>query len=307
VSASRVTELAGGVSNTVLLAETAEGRLVLKQSLPQLRVEQQWLSDRSRIWREADALQTLAPFLPRGAVPEVVFRDDQNYLFAMTAAPAGAETWKAALLRGECDLTIAESIGGITAAIIANSHYSPKMQTAFGDLTVFDQLRLDPYYRTTGQRHPDLADFFSRLTESYATRRHSLVHGDWSPKNFLAGPGGVMAIDFEAIHFGDPSFDAAFLLNHLLLKAFHMPDRATALAAAAGTFWTTLRAGMPAIADFEMHTVEHLGALLLSRMDGKSPVEYIRDEDRKRQIREFARAIITTPPRFVLEVFERCL
>ena len=114
----RVSELPGGVSNTVLLVETETGRFVLKQSLPQLRVEQPWLSDRSRIWREADALEVLAPYLPEAAVPSVLFRDDENYLFAMTAAPAGIETWKSALLRGECDPGVASRVGSITAALM---------------------------------------------------------------------------------------------------------------------------------------------------------------------------------------------
>src|SRR5262245_48254925 len=103
LSAVRVTELSGGVSNTVLLVETPEGCFVLKQSLPQLRVDQQWLSDRSRIWREADALEAVAPHLPAGALPAVIFRDDENYLFAMSAATRESEPWKSALLRGECD------------------------------------------------------------------------------------------------------------------------------------------------------------------------------------------------------------
>ncbi len=306
VTPTRVMELAGGVSNTVLLVETATEKFVLKQSLPQLRVEQQWLSDRARIRREADGLITVAPFLPEGSVPRVLFRDDDNYLFAMTAAPEGAQPWKSALLRGECDLDVAERIGGITAALISCGFRSPAMEHVFGDLTIFDQLRLDPYYRTTATRHPDLASFFSRLVDDYPARRYALTHGDWSPKNFLAGSGSVMAIDFEAIHFGDPTFDVAFLLNHLLLKSFHLKPHSAGFSALAERFWTTLRAEMPPVEQFEAYTIEHLGALLLSRMDGKSPVEYIRDPDLKQKIREFARQIILHPPSSVLEVFSAC-
>jgi 5-methylthioribose kinase len=306
VASVRIVELAGGVSNTVLLAETVSGRFVLKQSLPQLRVEQQWLSDRSRIWREAAALETVGAYLPAGSVPAVLFRDDENFLFAMTAAPEESESWKATLLAGECDLGVAERVGVITAALIGCGFRSPEMQRAFGDLSVFDQLRLDPYYRTTALRHPDLAGFFDTLIDGYSGRACALVHGDWSPKNFLVRVGDVMSIDFEAIHFGDPAFDAAFLLNHLLLKSFHMPAQAPDLATLAERFWNTLCSEMPPVPDFERLTIAHLGALLLSRIDGKSPVEYIRDADRKDYIREFARGLIRTPARSVLEVFARC-
>jgi 5-methylthioribose kinase len=224
----------------------------------------------------------------------------------MTAAPEGTETWKSALLRGDCDPAVAERIGAITAALIACGFQSPAMKHAFGDLTVFDQLRLDPYYRTVAALHPDLAGFFAGLASGYPARACSLVHGDWSPKNFLVGAGSVIAIDFEAIHFGDPSFDAAFLLNHLLLKSFHLRSKAAAFALLAERFWTALRSGMPAISNFEAHTIEHLGALLLCRIDGKSPVEYIRDPDLKQHIRELSRRIILSQPRSVLEVFTWC-
>ena len=40
-------------------------------------------------------------------------------------------------------------------------------------------------------------------------------------RTFWSRRPSAMAIDFEVIHFGDPSFDAAFLLNHLLLKTFY--------------------------------------------------------------------------------------
>jgi 5-methylthioribose kinase len=302
----RVSELAGGVSNIVLLVETDSARFVLKQSLPQLRVEQHWLSDRSRIWREAAALEAVAPHLPAGAVPAVLFRDDDSYLFAMTAAPVASEPWKSVLLRGECHPAVAARIGSITAALFRSGWQSREMKAAFGDLTVFVQLRLDPYYRTVATRHPDLAAFFTTLVDTYESHSCTLVHGDWSPKNFLVGAGGVMAIDFEAIHFGDPAFDAAFLLNHLLLKSFYLRSRAAAFAGLAEIFWSSLSAGMPPVPDFEPRTIEHLGALLLSRVDGKSPAEYIRDPDLKQQIRDFARRLILTPPRSIAEVFEQC-
>jgi 5-methylthioribose kinase len=305
VSAGRVVELAGGVSNTVLLVEAESARFVLKQSLPQLRVEQHWVSDLTRIWREASALEALASCLPAGSIPEVLFRDDENYLFAMAAAPPECESWKAALLRGECDPAVAGRAGSITAAMMRAGWRNPAIEKQFGDLTVFTQLRLDPYYRTAAGRNPDLAAFFLTLAKTYPSHCCTLVHGDWSPKNFLVGGGAVMAIDFEAVHFGDPAFDAAFLLNHLLLKFFHLPDRAPAFAGLARTFWTTLTTEMPPIANFELRTITHLGALLLSRLDGKSPAEYIRDAGVKQQIREFARQLILTPPSSVLRVFER--
>jgi 5-methylthioribose kinase len=302
----RVTALGGGVSNTVLLVEGSQGRLVLKQSLGRLRVEQEWRSRRSRVFREAAALRWLAPHLPAGSVPSVVFEDRENYAFAMTAAPAQARTWKSLLMEGHTDPAVARRVASLLARIMQASWLDARAAARFGDQTVFDELRLDPYYRATAARHPDLAEFFRRLIDTYPQRRLCLVHGDWSPKNFLVWEGGVMAIDFEVVHFGDPVFDAAFLLNHLLLKSFHRPEWAPRYARLAAVFWETLEAELPEdSAQFQAGVIRHLGALLLARIDGKSPVEYIREEAVKERVRSFARALIADPPARIARVFDR--
>ena len=298
----RVTELTGGVSNIVLLVEHADGRFVLKQALPQLRVEQEWFSDMRRIFQESAALRLLAPKLPAGSVPNVLFEDQGNYAFAMSAAPEGSESWKACLLRNEANPRIAERAGEILGALMRESWNSPELAAQFGDLTIFDQLRLDPYYGRMIALYPDLAAHFEALIENCQTRRVCLVHGDWSPKNILVHGSNAIAIDFEVIHFGDPSFDAAFLLNHLLLKTFYGIEAAPLLAE---RFWASLRSAMPEALWFERATLEHLGGLLLARMDGKSPAEYIRDPELKQRIRLFARDLIVNPPKSIAEVWSR--
>lgn len=113
-----------------------------------------------------------------------------------------------------------------------------------------------------------------------------------------------MAIDFEVIHFGDPSFDAAFLLNHLLLKSYLHPEWGAKYEAAAQHFWVTLNAHIPPPTDwFQPAIIEHLGALLLSRIDGKSPAEYIQDPTLKAQIRARARSLILTPPLRIADIW----
>ncbi|MGH9667806.1 MAG: phosphotransferase family protein, partial [Bryobacteraceae bacterium] len=177
---------------------------------------------------------------------------------------------------------------------------------SLGDLTVFDQLRLDPYYRATARNHPDLAAFFETLISDACQRRMALTHGDWSPKNFLVDGNGVMAIDFEVIHFGDPSFDAAFLLNHLLLKSFHRPEWTEAYVRAARRFWETLSAALPPDAKwFPAATAAHLGGLMLARIDGKSPVEYLRSDEVRDRVRRFARDLILRRAAGVEEVLRR--
>ncbi len=299
----RVRELGGGVSNTVLLVEGCHARFVLKQALGKLRVEQDWFSERTRIFREASALRRLANDLPPGSVPDVLFEDRENCLFAMLAAPEGAPNWKSQLLEGAIREEIAGTVGRLLGLMFRASWMDSGCEREFGDQTVFDQLRLDPYYRSTAARHPDLKRYFDRLLERTAARRYSLVHGDWSPKNFLIFGDQVTAIDFEVIHYGDPAFDAGFLLNHLLLKSFYRPQWRERYARLAAVFWSALRETMPAADWFEAAALEHLGCLLLARIDGKSPAEYIQDPGLKGRIRAFARELIVAPPAGVEEVF----
>ncbi|MDQ6665386.1 MAG: phosphotransferase, partial [Acidobacteriota bacterium] len=299
-----MTELGGGVSNTVLLVRAGTAQIVLKQSLGRLRVKEEWLSDRGRILRESSAMRLLAPRFPEESIPQVIFEDPENCLFAMTAAPPEAETWKTLLFSGIERPETAARAGHLLATLISSTWKDPAFEAEFGDQTVFRQLRVDPYYRTTAVRHPELREHFERLIEESGRRRVSLVHGDWSPKNLLVASDRVTVIDFEVIHFGDPSFDAAFLLNHLLLKSLYFPERRAAFALLASSFWESLSAGLPPQTEWmERAAIEHLGCLLLARVDGKSPAEYIETPELKERVRRMARGLILNPPETIEEVF----
>ncbi len=287
--------LLGGVSSDVALISGEESRFVVKQSIPNLRVAADWPVHPSRIWREVDALRALAPSLPMGAVPAVVYESRDEYLYAMTAAPAGADSWKAQLLAGDIDVSLAAYLGAVHAAMVR----LPNPRPEFDDITFFEELRIDPYYRYTGEQYPDLRSAFDRAAEACRHHRWALVHGDFSPKNIMAGSGSAMILDWECVHWGDPAFDTGFLLNHLLLKAFHRPqDRALLVRAAAA--YSDAVAEVPFAA-----TMVHLPLLLICRVDGKSPVEYITSEVTRTAIRRYARSLLAEPPRDVAELFER--
>jgi 5-methylthioribose kinase len=299
-----IRELGGGVSNTVLLVEGKapggeEMRWVVKQSLEKLRVQDDWRSERRRIFREAEAIQALSPVLGRGAVPQVVHVGFENYLFIMTAAPPGSVMWKEALLDGRVDMGVARQAGTLLALMNTSSQHDPSFRTLFAERTVFDQLRIDPYYRTTAARHHDVRPVIEKLIEDSWQIRTAIVHGDFSPKNLLVQGNHIFLIDFEVVHWGDPAFDAGFLLNHLFLKAFHQPRLGQHYFSAVREFWRELLRGSEkaALEDFENMTLRHLGALMLARIDGKSPVEYIRDEMTKERVRRFAKRLLLEGPR----------
>jgi 5-methylthioribose kinase len=298
-----VRELGGGVSNIVLLVEgsglnKSNQRWVVKQSLDKLRVEDDWRSERERIFREAEAIQSLRDVLGHRSLPEIIDIDRRNYVYVMTAAPQGSKVWKELLLAGQVDLEIGRKAGELLAMLMSAAHNHPNLRTQFEDRTVFDQLRIDPYYRTTAARHPELKAAYQQLIADSWGIRTALVHGDYSPKNMLVKDGNIFLIDFEVVHWGDPAFDSGFLLNHLFLKALHQPGFAELYFQAARRFWRALVAGIESHrhSDLERMTLRHLGGLMLARIDGKSPVEYIRDEETKERVRRLAQNILLDPP-----------
>ena len=301
----RARELGGGVSNRVWLVEGGGARLVLKQALPKLRVKEDWFSDPSRIHREAEALRRLTPFLPPGSIPRVLFEDREQYFYAMEAA-AVEQTWKDLLLAGDANEAIAIRIAEIQAAMMTATWHQPEFADSFGDLNAFDQLRVDPYYRFTASRYPEYRSAFDAAIDRAVHERHCLVHGDWSPKNMMVNGEHVMAIDFEVIHYGDPAFDCGFLLNHLLLKSVHRRESRATYRRAAAAYWNRLSEISPANDGWLLNGVlVHLRCLLLARVDGKSPAEYLKEPLEREDVRRLAGSLMKTQARDVAEIFER--
>ncbi len=298
-------ELGGGVSNTVILVETPGERFIVKQALPQLRVKDEWLADRSRIFRERDALEDVTRLLPRGWVPEVLWSDEPNYLFAMRAAELPGESWKNRLLEGKIEPEWARRVGIALGLTIRGSWRSKFFERKYGDRAAFDQLRIDPYYRTIARRNPDVAEYVNEWLPLTASYRFALTHGDWSPKNMLVTPAGMVFIDYECAHFGDPTFDAAFAINHLILKGFYRPGLAAEFVGLARVLFTWTLSVLPAeaLGYFEAATARHLGLLLLARVDGKSPVEYLTAQDVRERVRRTAKRMIFGR----VESVEQCL
>ena len=266
--------LSGGVSADVVLGDDG---LVHKRFLPRLKVEMLWESDPRRVFREIDSLKAWSRIVGPEAVPAVLDVDPTTYSYTMPFAPG--PSWKDLLLEGEVRLSIAHELGRRLSLV----HRKPDVEAAraLAGPGFFRELRVEPYYETVMRRHPDLpiaADFTAE----------TLVHGDYSPKNILVHAGGVWVLDHEVAHWGDPAFDLAFMLNHLLIKAFIRADGRYRDAAR-----TFLDAYGPSTS-LEAKTLRHLAVLMLARVDGKSPLAYLSDDDRRR-LRAFARRRILEP------------
>lgn len=275
-------ELPGGVSSTVLLTERDGGRVVVKQALERFKVADEWLVPRDRILAEAEALELMARLAP-GSVPRVLDLDPKTFTLVMEAAPDSWQPWKALLLEGEADPAIATRLGELLTVVHA-------AEADIGSAESFEAQRIDPYLRTIQRRHPELATPIGAYMERLLTTQRSLVHGDYSPKNVLVGDDGLWVIDWEVVHRGDPAFDLAFLLNHLALKAIHRP-------AASDSYEVCSQAFLDAYGQVDdlRYVFGLVGCLMLARVDGKSPAEYLSETERE-QARSHGIALLSDPP-----------
>ena len=303
--------LAWGVSNVVLRVNCSDGPdLVIKQSREKLRTRADWRSRLERIYREAEVQRLLADRLLVDVVPRVLFEDRPNYLFAMQAVEADHTVWKSSLLNGDCDRRVATTAGDALSLIHNRTAGDDALRSAWSDVTVFDELRLDPFYRFTANVHPHLAGRLDDLISETRTTQVCLVLGDFSPKNILITRRGIALVDFETGHFGDPAFDLGFFLSHLLLKEIASPSlrsgtlRGRFLELAEAFWWQYLdRLDPPRNAaalqppELSRRTVPHLAGCLLARIDGKSPVDYLND-GQQQIARQFALWLFAeSPPR----------
>ncbi|MEQ8852220.1 phosphotransferase [Gimesia sp.] len=310
--------LAWGVSNIVIrIDRAADADFVIKQSRKQLRTQAEWFSQLERIWRELEVMQELEQLLPAGVVPRVLFEDRDNYLFAMEAIAADHRVWKAELLDGRVEQTVARELGSFLSAIHRKSFLQERYQQQWGDWEIFDQLRIDPFYRFIVRSHPEIKEWVAELIEEMSANRLCLVLADFSPKNILITDEQIHLVDFETAHFGDPAFDLGFFLSHLLLKAIHFQAEGTRCIELAETFWESylstevvvpLESG-PETAKMEepqigQRTIKHLAACMLARVDGKSTVDYLSSAQQD-QVRSFALSLILDAPASLPQAFQR--
>ena len=234
-----------------------------------------------------------------GSAPKLLGVDEATGALAMQFLPADRYSlWKTQLRDGDADPEFAAQVADTLVRIHGFTAASPSIAADFQTDRIFYDIRLEPYLVATAQAHPDLAQQLHDLVSATQASRHALTHGDVSPKNILRGPGGPVFLDAECAWWGDPAFDLAFCLNHLMLKCLWVPAVRPALFdsfSAMTTSYLPLVACEPA-ATLEARAAHLLPALFLARVDGKSPVEYITEDIQRDAVRRVARCLLLDPP-----------
>lgn len=292
-----VTPLVGGVSSDILRVDLPSGSICVKRALAKLKVAADWFAPVERNAAEVAWMRVAASVEPM-MVPEILGEDRAAGLFAMSFLdPSAYPVWKTLLRDGVIEPDTARSVGHRLARTHQATAADAAIAERFANDATFHEIRLEPYLLATARRHPELAEALHALTRATAARHSALVHGDVSPKNLLIGPHGPVFLDSECACYGDPAFDLAFCLNHLLLKCLwrpHWRERyLTCFDAAAAAYLESVSWEAPDA--MERRVARLLPGLLLARVDGKSPVEYVTDEADRERVRRVAGPLLLHP------------
>ena len=297
-------ELTGGVSSEIYRLDTAQGAMCIKRSLPKLRVKQDWYAPVERGDYEVAWIKAVAEFSPLN-VPAIVAESKQNHFFVMRYfGPEEFPLWKTQLRDGDISVEFAAAVGACLGRIHATTAGRTEIAERFDNNRIFDPIRIDPYLRATASDVTECRESLLALAQRTLEEKHALIHGDVSPKNILHGRQGPVFLDAECACYGDPAFDLAFCLNHLLLKCIWRPSGTKTYLRCFEALFDAYRARVDweNVAGLEVRAAALLAAFLLARIDGKSPVEYIVSDEDRDCVRAFAKPRINGPPASPLNI-----
>ena len=230
----------------------------------------------------------------------------ENYIYGREAVPEYSVMWKTDLMEGLLDFNVAEQSIRALAEVHEKCAFNKDIEKTFADNSFFEDLRISPYLERVVEVHPSLEEYMAPLIERLMKEKQTLIHGDFSPKNIMVTDRKACILDFEVAHFGHASFDLAFFANHFLLKSIWNKKLRDSflnmLKLMMDLYFSEVSFTDPVV--LEKQTIELLALMLLARVDGKSPVEYLNEEEDKNLVRKCAFQIIDKKPESFNEVYE---
>ncbi len=201
------------------------------------------------------------------------------------------------MLAGEIDPAASAAVARTLVRIHAGTADNDEIARQFDTDDVFHALRIDPFLLEAGRNHPDVAQRLRTIGVTTASNRRALVHGDVSPKNILIGPEGPVLLDAETAWYGDPAFDVAFCLSHILLKAINKQKYTSQYLDCFESFFGEYGRGVTwePWSEAQQRAAHLLPGLMLARVDGKSPVEYLTQAEKKDCVRQFTKRFLGDP------------
>lgn len=302
---ARVSPLTGGVSSNIYLVETSHCRWVVKQALARLRVKDDWQCDPARSLNEYEALRYAQAQFPQ-AVPRTVHVDCDRNLFVMEYLGEEFAQWKQQLLSGVVETRVAVQAATLLAQLHAGSWFNDDVAKRFSKIDDFFSLRIAPYLLTAADRNPVLRPVLTAEAKRLRESAIALAHGDWSSKNILTNGKRIVVLDWEVACFSDPAFDVAFFLNLIYLKSLYRRIDLDKYIELIGAFQAVYRQLNPHYSrELEKRIVRLTLMLMLARIDGKSPAEYLTQVHDRQLVRQFVHASLLDQIDSPAE-FDRC-
>lgn len=303
------TALNGGVSSDVWKITVENQQFCVKRSVPELRVRQSCSAPLARNTNELNWFNVVSAIEPH-AVPKIRAHDEILNTFAMDYYPPDEyPVWKDLLKAGHADAVFSAAVGSLLGRIhesTASERFLLESQFLTHD--IFDAMRVEPYFKSTARRHPDVASHILETIYGLTAEDHRkcLIHGDVSPKNILVGPNGPVLLDAECAWFADPAFDVAFCLTHLMLKMYVAQCDRKLLYGCAISFHQAYVHQVVGedISPFTNRVLRLVPCLILARIDGKIPIEYI-DRHFNDKVRTIAKQFMIRQPLELQEMLEQ--
>jgi 5-methylthioribose kinase len=298
--------LTGGVSCTVLAIDSAHLSIVVKQALPELKTKAKWVADQRRAIVEANAMRVYHQITP-DSVPQLIDCDPDEFTLTMSRLPSTCTNWKIDMLEGRIHPEMGSELGLILAKWHNAASISDEIKAEFMEDSLFEQLRVSPFYRAVAAVNPNLSSVINQLIAEITQLKITLVHGDFSPKNILATTENrPVVLDFEVAHIGNPVFDLAFLLAHLLCKTVRTTDKGERdlLISTATQFLEKYQETSKN--DVAVSLPRHIALIALARVEGVSPVNYL-DESAQQRLVAITKAALLDSDMTFSQLFESAL
>ena len=291
-----VEPLSGGVASDIAKVSVNDDAYCVKFALPKLRVKADWFAPVERNLAEYSWLQTVAEIAPDAAI-SLYGHSAREHGFVMEyLSSSDSYLFKTALLDGRGRAPDAAAVGDLLGRVHARSTAPGFDRAPFRNSDDFYAIRIEPYLIHTADAHPELKPALHAVADRLYVADDILIHGDVSPKNIIIHDGRPYILDAECATMGDAAFDVAFCLNHFILKSLHVRSRHTDYLGFCGIFWKSYARSViwEPVDGLESRVAQLVPMLMLGRVDGKSPVEYLSDNDRG-LVRRLATDLILLP------------
>ena len=278
-SCKRITD---GVSSDIWYIKTINRAFCAKRALSKLTVKEDWHAPVSRSNYEAKYFEVCKKIIPE-SFPKVLGHDKRKYILAMEWYDSKThEVWKKKLLSRKVDQKDTEEVAEILGKIHSVFYKDKEIEKNFNNDKTFHDIRIEPYLLFTSKSYPNFQKEFLDMAENLKKNKRTLIHGDFSPKNILISKTKPKILDAETACWGDPTFDLAFCLNHILLKSIlqrkYNINYTPLLLSFVNTYFNKFKAESKK--NMLAKLFKLLAMLLLARVDGKSPVEYLKSKDK---------------------------